>query len=147
MGGKIYHPEDKHPEPYQTDLNPNASAGLNYGLEGADIPKRTAIDIKEFHEYLNDFTNDELRQIPVLKDGAHLETKAAYINLADERPHEIQAMRVSRLLSTTTTSRRRTSRISFGISSWNVLTFQSRSKKSRELRHASQATADQQATF
>jgi hypothetical protein len=92
MSGKIYHPEEKHPEPYQQDLGPDASKGLNYGLEGADIPTRTAIDIKEFHEYLQDFTPDELRQMEVLQHGARLETKATYINLADEHPHEIQAM-------------------------------------------------------
>jgi hypothetical protein len=73
-------------------LGPDASKGLNYGLEGADIPTRTAIDIKEFHEYLQDFTPDELRQIEVLKSGARLEAGATYINLAVERPHEIQAM-------------------------------------------------------
>jgi hypothetical protein len=92
MSGKIYHPEEKHPEPYQKDLGPDASKGLNYGLEGAEIPTRTAIDIKEFHEYLQEFTPDELRQMKVLQQGARLEAGAAYINLADERPHEVQAM-------------------------------------------------------
>jgi hypothetical protein len=92
MSGKIYHPDDKHPESYQQDLGPDASKGLNYGLEGAEIPTRTAIDIKEFREYLQDFTPDELRQMKVLQQGARLEAGAAYINLAVERPHEIQAL-------------------------------------------------------
>ncbi len=92
MSGKIYHPEEKHPDPYQQYLGPDASKGLNYGQDGAKIPTRSAIDIKDLHEFLPDFTNDELKQMEVLQEGARLETKAAYINLADERPHEIQAM-------------------------------------------------------
>jgi hypothetical protein len=92
MSGKIYHPEEKHPEPYQQDLGPDASKGLNYGQEGAEIPKRTAVDIKALHEFLPDFSPDELREMQVLQEGARLETKAAYINLAAEHPHEFQAM-------------------------------------------------------
>jgi hypothetical protein len=92
MSGKIYHPEEKHPEPYQEELGPDASKGLNYGLEGADLPTRTAVDIKELHQYLSDFTNDELQQIEVLQEGARLETGATYINLARDRRQEIQAL-------------------------------------------------------
>jgi hypothetical protein len=92
MSGKIYHPEDKHPEPYQQDLGPDASKGLNYGQEGAELPTRTAVDIKELHEYLSDFSNDELQQIEVLQEGARLETGATYINLARDRQAEIEAM-------------------------------------------------------
>jgi hypothetical protein len=92
MSGKIYRPEDKHPEPYQQDLGPNASKGLNYGLEGAEIPTRTAADIKELHQFLADFSNDELREIEVLREGARLETGATYVNLSRDRRQEIQAM-------------------------------------------------------
>ena len=92
MGGNIYHPEEKHPEPYQQDLGPDASKGLNYGQEGAEIPKRNAEEIKELHEYLSDFTTDELRQLEVLQEGARLETGATYVNLARDRSEEIQAM-------------------------------------------------------
>jgi hypothetical protein len=92
MSGKIYHPEEKHPKEFQRDLNPDASAGLNYGLEGAEIRTRSAVDIKELHEYLDDFTNDELRQLEVLEEGTRLETGATYINLARDRSTEFQAM-------------------------------------------------------
>jgi hypothetical protein len=92
MSGKIYHPEDKHPEPYQSDLNPQASGGLNYGQEGAKISTRPAIEFKDLHEFLPSFTPDELREMHILEEGARLETKAAYINLAEENPTEFQAM-------------------------------------------------------
>lgn len=92
MTQKIYHPENKHPAEYQKDLAPDASKGLNYGLEGAAMPHRVASDIKKVVEMLTDFTTDELRQIPVLCEGTRLETKATYINLADPYLHEIQAL-------------------------------------------------------
>jgi len=92
MTQKIYHPEAKHPPEYQQDLAPDASKGMNYGLEGPSIKTRMAHDIKKVVEMLSDFTNDELRQIPVLCEGTRLETKATYINLADPYLHEIQAL-------------------------------------------------------
>ena len=92
MTGKIYHPEDKHPDVYQQDLAPDASKGLNHGQDGPPIPTRVASDIKEMVNMLTDFNPQELRQIPVLCEGARLETEATYINLAQPRPHEIQAL-------------------------------------------------------
>jgi hypothetical protein len=92
MTGKIYHPENKHPEPYQEDLNPDAAKGLNYGEAGAPMPTRTAHDVKDVHVLLRDFTDDELQQMPVLCEGVRLETGAAYVNLADDLPHEIHAL-------------------------------------------------------
>lgn len=92
MSGKIYHPENKHPEEIQRDLAPDASKGLNHGQDGAPTAKRAGSEIKKLHEMLTDFSPQELRQLPVLCEGARLETKATYINLADPRPHEIQAL-------------------------------------------------------
>ncbi len=92
MTGKIYHPEDKHPAVYQDDLAPNASKGLNHGLDGATTSKRAASDIKQLHSMLTTFTPEELRQILVLEPGSRLETRATYINLADPRLQIIQAL-------------------------------------------------------
>lgn len=92
MTQNIYHPEDKHPPEYQKDLAPDASKGLNFGLEGRNFPTRVASEIKKLTEMLTDFTTDELRQIPVLCAGARLETQATYVNLANPYPHEIQAL-------------------------------------------------------
>src|SRR5829696_2470230 len=91
MAGRIFHPETKHPEPYQKDLGPDASKGLNFGNEGPPIPTRNAHEIKELHEKLADFTPEELRQIRVLCEGVRLETGAAYVNLADPDRKEIHA--------------------------------------------------------
>lgn len=92
MTGRIYHPEDKHPDEYQADLAPNASKGLNHGLDGAASPKRSAHDIKQLHSMLTSFTPEELRQIRVLEQGSRLETRATYVNLADPRSQVIQAL-------------------------------------------------------
>lgn len=91
MTGKIYHPEDKHPEPYQQDLAPDASKGLNYGMAGPDQPFRTAYDVKEAHDLLSDFSDDELKQLRILGEGARLQTDATYINLRDETRAEIHS--------------------------------------------------------
>jgi hypothetical protein len=94
MTTHIYRPEDKHPEPYQQDLNPDASKGLNWGLAGPHPEKenaRTAKDVKEAHTRLADFTDDELDQIPILPEGARLESKATYINFLDAEPTEFTA--------------------------------------------------------
>ncbi|MBX6311556.1 MAG: hypothetical protein IRY99_01330 [Isosphaeraceae bacterium] len=95
MTGRIYHPEEKHPEPYQQDLNPDASKGQNYGLLDPHPEKdnpRTAFDVKEAHRRLrDDFTDDELKQIPVLPAGTRLEQGAVYIDLAREAPAEFKA--------------------------------------------------------
>jgi hypothetical protein len=94
MSGTIYRPEDKHPQPYQNDLNPEASAGLNYGLAGQHPEKdapRTAFDVKDLHRQLRDWRDDDLKQIPVLPPGVRLKTAATYLNLRDQVPKEISA--------------------------------------------------------
>jgi hypothetical protein len=94
MTSKIYRPEDKHPEPYQQDLNPDASKGVNWGLVGPHPEKnepRTAKDVKELHDLLNEFPDDELERIPVLPTDSRLESKATYINLREANAQEFSA--------------------------------------------------------
>jgi hypothetical protein len=91
MTSKIYHPEDKHPEPYQQDLGPDASKGLNYGKEGADVSTRSAFDIKLMHGWLSEFSSDELRQLRVLNPGVRLETAATYLRIDEEERGEFSA--------------------------------------------------------
>lgn len=88
MTEKVYDPGDTHPPKYQKDLNPDAAAGVNYGTVGPHPEKnnpRTAHDVKEAHELLADFTDDLLKQIPILPEGARLEQDATYIDLAGDR--------------------------------------------------------------
>jgi hypothetical protein len=85
MTSRIYRPEEKHPEPYQQDLNPDASKGLNWGLAGPHPEKespRTAKDVKEVHAMLSEFTDEELKRIPILPAGTRLEANATYLNLS-----------------------------------------------------------------
>src|SRR5437764_11474482 len=94
MTQRIYHPEDKHPDRYQADMNPDASKGLNYGLVGLHPEKnnpRTAFDVKEAHRRLRDYTDDLLKQIPILPAGSRLEQEAAYLDLADPARGEFHA--------------------------------------------------------
>jgi hypothetical protein len=91
--GKIYHPEEKHPPEWQRDLNPAANAGVNRGevdRHPERAPLRTAYDVKEAHAVLRDaFTDDELKQLPVLAAGTRLEEGAVYVDLRDPARAEV----------------------------------------------------------
>jgi hypothetical protein len=95
MSGTIYRPEEKHPQPWQDDLNPNAGAGLNHGLQGqADIEKthlRTMHDVKDLHRKFHDWNDADLKQVPILPEGARLQADATYVNLRDRVPTERHA--------------------------------------------------------
>lgn len=93
MTGKMYHPEDKHPEPYQQDLNPEANVGQNDARapRPGKVTSRTAFDVKEIHQRLPAFDDDELRKITVLPAGRRLEQGATYIDLQESDPHEFTA--------------------------------------------------------
>jgi hypothetical protein len=85
MTGKIDHPEDKHPAEYQSDLNLEAGQGQGDAGPGpAQVgPRRSAFDLKEAHDLLKGFTDDELRRIAVLPEGSRLEPGATYLDLKD----------------------------------------------------------------
>ncbi|XXX73389.1 hypothetical protein WMF30_37690 [Sorangium sp. So ce134] len=76
--------KQKHPDELQRDLNPNHMAGQNIGGGSAtlDPSVKLASDIKELTLQLQDFTSDELREIPVLPEGARLLQSAIYVDLA-----------------------------------------------------------------
>jgi hypothetical protein len=94
MSGNIHRPEAKHPEPYQQDLNPDASKGMNWGLAGPHPEKnecRTAKDVKEVHDLLSEIRDDELDTIPILPAGSRLEANATYLNLREMPPKRFTA--------------------------------------------------------
>ena len=71
-------------------------AGMNVGATGPyPHPEkgnvRTAFDLKGVHGAFRDFADDELKQIPVMPEGARLEEGATYLDLADPVPSEITA--------------------------------------------------------
>lgn len=91
MVAKNNHPEpapqakQKHPDELQRDLNPNHMAGQNIGggPSPLDPSAKLASDIEELTRQHHDFTADELREIPVLLEGARLLEDAVYVDLAD----------------------------------------------------------------
>ena len=68
-------------------------AGQNLGLENPhpEQDSRTAYDLKEAHRMLEGITDDGLKQIPVLPEGARLEQGATYIDLRDPQRREFKA--------------------------------------------------------
>ena len=87
-------PSDKQSDQWQEDLNPNPMAGQNDGVETNQEGRYdlTAYDIEELHDRLNDFTEDELKQIPILKPGTRLQQGATYIHLNDPQRQEFTGM-------------------------------------------------------
>jgi hypothetical protein len=80
---------EQHPEEYRADLNPDYGAGQN---DGPSTPEtRTAYDIKEVHQQMNDLRDDELKQIPVLVEGSRLEQGAVYYDLRHPEYGEVKA--------------------------------------------------------
>lgn len=95
MTQRVYRPEDKHPDEWRQDLSPDASAGINYGGVGPHPEKnnpRTAYDVKEAHQHLREFTDDQLKQLPILPVGARLEQDAVYLDLNNPAHQEVRAM-------------------------------------------------------
>jgi hypothetical protein len=91
---KVGKPTDQKQDEFQQDLNPNFQAGNNHGLEGSHPEKAalSAYDIKELHNQLQGYTDDELNQITVLPQGSRLEQGATYIDLNDPERKEFTAM-------------------------------------------------------
>ncbi len=80
---------------YDRDLNPDGLAGRNVDMQGphpeTDNPP-TAYDVKEIHNKLQGFEDDELRSIPIMPEGSRLEQGAVYIDLMQDQPREFKAM-------------------------------------------------------
>jgi len=83
--------EEKHPREWEEDLNPSRMAGQNIGPGGETGPDSvTAYDMKGLHRMLAGYTDDELKQIPVLTEGTRLQQGATYIDLAEQPPTEFK---------------------------------------------------------
>lgn len=86
-------PNDRQPDEWQQDLNPNPTAGQNHGVQGAGTnDSLTADQIKDLHRSLTGYTDTELKQIVVLPAGSRLEQGATYIDLQDPERQEFTAM-------------------------------------------------------
>ena len=93
MPDRIPRPDQKHPEPWREDLNPNATAGWNVGVASQrhEVDAETAYDHKEVQAHLQGFDDDDLKQIPILPTGSRLQQGATYIDLRDPSRHEFTA--------------------------------------------------------
>jgi hypothetical protein len=93
MPDKMFRPGQQHPEGWRDELNPNRMAGQNIGMENPhpEQDSRTAYDLKDAHRMLEGITDDGLKQIPVLPEGARLEQGATYIDLRDPHRRELTA--------------------------------------------------------
>jgi len=87
-------PQNPHPPGWDRDLNPDFMAGQNMSMTGPhpELDAPTAFDVKEAHRRLEGFTDDELKDIPVLPEGTRLEQGAVYIDLRDSDRKEFKAM-------------------------------------------------------
>ena len=84
----------KHPSPWDADLNPSRMAGQNIGTRSAEQEHghRTAYDLKAAHRTLaEEFSDDELKGIPVIPEGQRLQQGGIYIDLKDPRRKEFTA--------------------------------------------------------
>lgn len=88
-------PTDDKQDEWHKDLHPEPNAGLNVGLEGTHPEKEsghTAYHNKDIQCLLAGYSDDELKQIPVLPPGSRLEQGAKYIDLNDAERQEFTAM-------------------------------------------------------
>ena len=78
---------------FDRDLNPNPMAGQNIDAAGHHPERRarTAKDVKSIHRRLNDWSDADLDQVPVLPEGARLEQNATYLDIASLQAEEFTA--------------------------------------------------------
>jgi hypothetical protein len=94
MAAKTYQAESKFPGQEQQDVNANAAVARHERLDGPRTDKplhRSAYEIKEVHRRLPDFSDDLLKQIPVLLEGTRLDDGATYLDLTDPARREFTA--------------------------------------------------------
>ena len=91
---KPQHESTQPNDEWRRDLEPNRMAGQNIGPASREreVPIPTAFDLKALHQLLPDLTDDELRQIPILRPGTRLEQGATYLILRNDTREQIRAM-------------------------------------------------------
>jgi hypothetical protein len=79
---------------FDGDLHPDHMAGQNVGGREGDreVGVRSAFDFKAVHRTLGDIPDDELKQVPVLREGERLQQGATYLDLFQPRRGEFRAM-------------------------------------------------------
>jgi hypothetical protein len=85
--------EQKHPEEWQRDLNPEHLAGQNIGSEPRHPaePEMTAWHLRKRGHDLRGLDDNDLKQVPVLREGTRLQQGATYVDLTQSHPQEFRA--------------------------------------------------------
>lgn len=78
---------------YADELRPHDHAGENWGTRGPhpELMAKTAYDVKGVHDAFDGWSDDDLKQIPILPEGSRLEQGATYIDLKLFEPREFSA--------------------------------------------------------
>jgi hypothetical protein len=71
----------QHPARWREDLNPAPTAGQNLGVASTPASATSAYDLKEVHDLLRDYPDEDLKRIPVLAPATRLAQGATYYNL------------------------------------------------------------------
>src|SRR6266516_2884349 len=73
----------KSKDQWDRNLRPDSMGGQNVGVESEEAERRarSAYDVKRAHATLRQFSDDELKQIPVLEEGVRLRQGASYFDL------------------------------------------------------------------
>lgn len=84
---------DAERDEFDRDLTPDPVGGQHPGAVTPDreVPTLTAYDHKELHRRMVGWTDDELKQIPVLERGTRLQEGRTYADLARDRPQAVTA--------------------------------------------------------
>jgi hypothetical protein len=85
--------QQKHPDEWQRDLNPDHLAGQNIGVASEDRsePAQTAFHLRRRGLDFGGIHDEELKQVPVLPEGTRLQQGATYIDLNQQPPQEFTA--------------------------------------------------------
>src|SRR5688572_27261800 len=82
----------RHPDEWQSDLNPNHLAGQNIGREQEPTARQwTAFHLRKRGQRLGGLDDNDLKHVPLVPEGGRLQQGATYVNLADDRPCEFTA--------------------------------------------------------
>jgi hypothetical protein len=76
--------------PQQSGHGTELGQNIGPGLTEREVPLPTAYDVKRIHRALDDFRDDDLKQIPILPVGSRLQQGATYLDLAADRPEEFK---------------------------------------------------------
>jgi hypothetical protein len=83
----------KHPQQWQHDLNPGHLAGQNIGPPADEFasPHMTAFHLRKRGHAVGGLDDEELKQVPLVPEGARLQQGATYVNLASDSYQEFTA--------------------------------------------------------